>query len=86
MTAEGKITTVNLRSGDRIMVVPGGEGLASPSLTKRKGAIVMTVYAVESRRVGQRQRLAYDVRGLTEGATKLVVEACGGNQTFWRAS
>jgi hypothetical protein len=87
MSAEGKINTVNLTSGTTIMVVPieSLPGKARPSLNKRKGAVAMTVYEVEPIRVGKRKRLAYDVKGISDGGTRLVVEACGGNQTFWRA-
>jgi hypothetical protein len=90
MTAKGKVNTINLRGGDRIMVVDGGtvvDGvlLTRESPTKVKGAIPMTVYAVESKRIGPRQRLAYDIRGVGADGTKMLVRGASGNQTFWLA-
>lgn len=87
MTASGKINTVSLERGTRIMVTPNQalEGVAQPARTKKKNAIPMTVYNVEAKLVGQRQRRAYDVSGVSDSGDELKVPNTAGNQTFWLA-
>ena len=88
MTAEGKKTTVNLRGGDRIMVteIVSMPGYAIPSRTKKKGATALKVQNVLSARRGQRQRLVYDVIGITADGRVLHVDSNTGSQTFWLAT
>lgn len=87
MSAKGKINTVGLASGVRILVQrTENPEVVKPSPTKRKGAEVMTVVRREEVVVGQRQRRAYDVMGITDDAQMVKLVAVSGNQTYWRAT
>lgn len=93
MPAEGKVNTVHLKAGMRIMVreLNRGDDLiwAEASRTKVKGAMAMTVYAAptpeeHADQYGRAYR-RYRIDGITADGTKVRIAEASGNQTFWLA-
>jgi hypothetical protein len=91
MPAEGKVNTVHLKGGTRIMVHvvrhDNDTVICRESATKIKGAYVFNVVRVEpSTATGPyTRRRGYDIFGVLESGEAARIPHVSGNQTFWLA-
>jgi hypothetical protein len=91
MSADGKVNTVHLEAGTRIMVKVGEEvdGVIQcrESRTKVQDATVFNVVRVEGSTAVSRytRRRGYDIFGVLEDGRTARIPHASGNQTFWLA-